>query len=735
MGSTNTGAPETSPRWGRVRGAAGYLAGAVLALALAAYTLDLRHADLRVPFNLPGDGVYYAMLVQTMLETGWVHVNPRLSAPFGLELYDFAHFDSLHLAVMKVIGWFRPNWAVILNVYYLLTFPLTAVTALVLLRALRLAWAPALALGVLYAVQPYPFLRTQGHIMLAAYYLVPLQVLVVLWLAGPRALARDESDHAWPFRSARLWVAALVALAASSAGHYYASFGCFFGLVAAAGCAPAPRGRNLRHAAFVCAVTATGFALNLAPRVAYWMEHGSNRPVSAKLPQFSEQFGLKVVQLFMPVPGHRLAPFRRLAEHYAATSPLINENVSSSVGLIAGLGFLLLLLRALLRGRSFSELDTFGRLAVAGVLLGGVGGLGTTFSYLVNPQIHGYNRLSIWLALFGLVAVGLVLRAALARVARPGWRGLAAGTAGALLLGLGWYDQCSPTFAPPHAALRAEFAEHAAFGRRIMERVPPGTAVFALPLSAFPFDNGQIGYGHLHLYLHTTGLRWSDPAMRNRRAAAWHEEVAARPPAEMLETLALAGFGGILLDVRLNRPCDHELLRAVTALCAVEPVFDGRGRYFFDLRPYAERLRQGYSPGEWDRQARATVPPVYVTWGPDWRILETGPQAPWRAWHWCLKPQAAIVLVNPCGRPVTTDLDLTLYPADEATRQVQITGGLFTDDETVSSAGAHVHRRVTVPPGRHAVRFRCDGGPRQVGPSALWFRVESLTVVEVPAGS
>ena len=116
-------------------------------------------------------------------------------------------------------------------------------------------------------------------------------------------------------------------------------------------------------------------------------------------------------------------PFRRLAEHYVATSPLINENVSSSVGLIAGLGFLLLLLRALLRGRSFSELDTLGRLAVAGVLLGGVGGLGTTFSYLVNPQIHGYNRLSIWLALFGLVAVGLVLRAALARVSRPGTSG------------------------------------------------------------------------------------------------------------------------------------------------------------------------------------------------------------------------------------------------------------------------------------------------------------------------
>jgi phosphoglycerol transferase len=138
-----------------VREAIFYFIGVVLAVTVVWFVLRLKHADLRVPINLPGDGVYYALLVKTLMETGWVHHNPSLSAPFELDFYDFPHFDSLHLGIMKVLGLFTRRWAVVLNLYYLLSFPLTTVTCLVLLRRLGLHSAVCLTFSLLYAFQPY----------------------------------------------------------------------------------------------------------------------------------------------------------------------------------------------------------------------------------------------------------------------------------------------------------------------------------------------------------------------------------------------------------------------------------------------------------------------------------------------------------------------------------------------------------------------------------------------------
>jgi phosphoglycerol transferase len=715
-----------------LREAAGYATGVVLSLAILWQVLGLKKADFRVPLHLPGDGVYYGLLVKTMLETGWVHVNPALGAPFQLELYDFAHFDNLHLGIMKVMGWFSHDWALVFNAFFLLTFPLTTLTTLVLLRAFRVPWAVALAVALLYAFQPFHFLRGMGHIMLASYYLIPLQVMVCLWLAEPRSLRRAGCESGWPFASGRFWAAVGIALAASSAGHYFASFGCLFALVAGAGCSlAARRWGNLRDAVLVCAVTFGGFAINLAPNIVYWSEYGPNRDVSAKQPEYSETYGLKVTQLLMPVPSHRLPAFERLGAKYRTTSPVMNENLSSSVGLLAALGFLALIVPAVMApGRSATGLSfaTLGRLTLAAVLVASVGGFGNAFSYLVTPQIHGYNRMSIWLALFGLLAAALVVTRAAACVRSVPVR-CALTTAAALgMLAWGLYDQTSPAFRPDYAARKAEFQKHRAYAQTVQASVPAGTMVFQYPLSSFPYDNGQIGYSHMHMYLHTTGLRWSDPSMLYRRGSVWQQTVVDQKPEPMLRTLALAGFGGLLIDTRLNRPQDLELLKTATELTKVEPIHDGGTRYFFDLRPYAGRLREGYPPEQWEQMARDVFSPVYMVWGGSWGGLEKGTAAPWTAWHWCLKPKAELVVVNEADHPVSADLRLTLYPPGPTARNVTIESALFREAHQVPAGGEKVERKLTLPPGRHRIEFRCDGEPARFPYAELWFRVDSLSL-------
>src|SRR4029077_14957701 len=111
---------------------------------------------------------------------------------------------------------------------------LTTLTALLLLRRLGVHWALSLASSLLFAFQPYHFLRGEGHLMLSGYYLLPLLLLICLWLSGERALRRAGPRSVWwdLLLSKRLWFALVISLAASSAGHYYACFACFFFVVA-----------------------------------------------------------------------------------------------------------------------------------------------------------------------------------------------------------------------------------------------------------------------------------------------------------------------------------------------------------------------------------------------------------------------------------------------------------------------------------------------------------------------
>jgi hypothetical protein len=155
-----------------------------------------------------------------------------------------------------------------------------------------------------------------------------------------------------------------------------------------------------------------------------------------------------------------------------------------------------------------------------------------------------------------------------------------------LLLWLGLADQTTRKYIPDYATEKSTFARHEAYGAAIQAAVPPGTMILQLPVSAFPFDNGKIGYDHFQLYLHTHGLHWSDPAMINRPAWNWQVQNSALPPEGLLRALVETGFGGLLVDLKMNDPKERELVRYVTERTNTPPLYDGTTRYFFDLRGY-----------------------------------------------------------------------------------------------------------------------------------------------------
>ena len=160
-------------------------------------TAGLYRADLSIPFRYQGDEVGYAAHAKTIVETGWWLTNDRLGAPGRMDMRDIPGSDTLHFAALAVLSWFSSDWAWILNVYFLLGFPLTAATAIWSFRRMGLSPAIAAAMAAIYAYLPYHFARSVEHLFLSGYFMAPPALLLVY----QTALGRSFLVPAWPERS------------------------------------------------------------------------------------------------------------------------------------------------------------------------------------------------------------------------------------------------------------------------------------------------------------------------------------------------------------------------------------------------------------------------------------------------------------------------------------------------------------------------------------------------------
>ena len=279
-------------RPGRERTAALLLYGGVALAACVAAVLVLRlwRADLRVPFNYRGDSVFFAMMVKAVIDHGWYLTNAQLGAPGVLTLHDFPQADGLHLLLIKLLSWFSADWALLFNIYYLLGFPLIALSAFAVFRHFRIAAAPACVASLLYAFLPSRLMVGELHFYLSVFYQVPLAILLALWVAGddPPLFAPAPGAGVWrstfALRRGRGIAAIATALLISGTGVYYAFFAGV--LIVFSGAWSAVERRSPRHAFAGLAITAVivaGLTVQSIPTLLYHRAMGPN-PAAATRP-------------------------------------------------------------------------------------------------------------------------------------------------------------------------------------------------------------------------------------------------------------------------------------------------------------------------------------------------------------------------------------------------------------------------------------------------------------------
>ncbi len=595
--------------------AAGYLGALLVSLTILTLVLQLWHADLRVPFCYTGDALAMQMLTKSVMDHGSYLHNEFIGAPFGSDLHDYPRADSLHFLFVKLISFFTSDYGVVYNLYYLLTFPLTTVICLYVLRHFNLSYAVSLLIAILYTFLPYHFSKFQlGHYLECCYYLVPLMAMVILWtyLDMSPFFAHDRENGRVRFRlvGGRAIAALLICLLCGCAGVYYAFFGCFLLLVSGVAASIYRKAfYPFLGSAILVATVTLAILGNLAPTFWYVHKHGANSQAVQRHPGESELYGLKIVQLLLPVDGHRVRILANLKNLYNRTAPIINENNCASLGILGGLGFLAslghLFCRRIPEGR-FQLYDALGSLNIFAVLLATAGGFGVLLCYFTSPWlpplgwIRGYNRMSVYVAFFSLFTLGLILEA-LYRFCMNKRKGslFFYASIGVLLL-LGILDQTTKGFKPDYNSLTALYDNDRDFVGRLEACLPKNAMVFVLPAVPFP-EHAPVqqlqDYELFRGYLHSRTLRWSYGNLKGREGDLWHSAAAAKPIDQLVPFLSRAGFSGIYVDRKGFADHGTELESKLRGILNITPLADARQSVaFFDMTNYNRRLREYDSP-------------------------------------------------------------------------------------------------------------------------------------------
>jgi phosphoglycerol transferase len=693
-----------------------YVVAALLCLVILIWLLKLWQADLRAPLSYYGEANYNAMLVKTTLDYGWHLDNPALGAPGELNLRDVPMGDNnLHFALIKLIGVFTRDYGLAMNLFFLLGFPLTALSALFVIRRFGVSPAPAVFASLLYTFLPYHFTRGQHHMFLAGYFLVPLMSLVALWVASGEVSCVDDGSGEFrlDLRDRRLPASVVICLLVSAGGTYYAYFGCFFLLIA--GVLIGLRRLNARYLVLPLAMIAiifSGLVANLTPSILYVRRQGDT-PIIRRQPIDAEIYSFRIAQLLLPISGHR-APLMAKLKAAFNQRQFINENDDAALGAVGTIGFLTLLGWLLLKkpdlrrveedgsGGVISHLSVFN---LAAVLLGAFGGAGALIALIVTAKVRAYNRISVYIAFFSLLTVALLLEFFARRYVTTKGGRMAFQLCLALALALGALDQFAPRLTPDYAKVRAEFDSDDDFIHKMQASLPPGAMIFQLPVVPFP-ENPRVGkmfdYDHARGYLHSQTLRWSYGAMKGRASEAWQKMIAAKPAEELIEAIVLAGFQGLYLnrngyDQRPSQP-ESEAGGIVGAPCLVSN--DGK-LVFFDLRDYEKRLREKYA-ASWDAKREEALHPLLVVWGEGCSELEGPPD---RVFRWC-SSIGELQLTNGAPRPRKVRIEISFATENEA--NVWIDGPLLTERLSVSPKPVSISRSITIPPGAHSIHFRSD---------------------------
>lgn len=481
-------------------------------------------------------------LAQAVGQSWFGMVNHSLGAPFTADFSLAFIPDDLQVEILRILMHLTNNPFVAVNLFYLLTFGLCAVTFLLLADTFKMSRWVSAPLALSYAWLPYHFTRMDaGHVFLAAYYMVPIGII---YLHRLFEYLTGSLNNYFPSSTIKRIGFALGIIAVGSSGTYY---GVFFALLAATMILLVPQlNQPIRLTAIRAGLTTlVSFLFIAAPLVRIITSRLRGlETVLTRSPEESVQFGGSIARLLVPwgvwLPT-KLRPIVLPTEFEWTISPILG---------VIGVWTLLIGIAVAMAGRSRAnnKQSSVQFIFMWALLFYTATGVSLVFAYAVDPSFRCWNRLSIVIMTLALVALGISVGSC--KKFNKMWF--------PALLVVAILSQLSPLRnsgigSEPDAISKDAFHSLQQVARVIQQNVKPGCQILQLPIMAFPEGGqvGQVGNGaHLWLPMLTSGFQWSYGAPKGTQAGDYWPKLIGESIRLPVDSAAEDNFCAIVIDLR-----------------------------------------------------------------------------------------------------------------------------------------------------------------------------------------
>ncbi|MEJ7583347.1 MAG: hypothetical protein WKF43_04505 [Acidimicrobiales bacterium] len=525
---------------------------------------------------------------------------------------------------IKFLSFFTSDYGLLMNVYFIAGFGVTAAVTFAVLRHLRFGYLAAAVAGFLYTFLPFHFYHEQSHLFRSSYFYAPLACLVLLWSMSwrerflldpdPSAQTNWRVGLLWNLRSnlRRQRVLAMVGSCVLLAGTETMTTSFTLTLLAITGLIGAIRRREpaqLLVSGALALVLAGTFLALLYPTFNFVNTYGTNERAARRKVVEQEVYGLKISAMVLPSVDHQNDVLRELGKDGRKGTRLVSEG-GQALTMLGVVGFVAALYRLVTRGWDARAGPNRRRLrpvrpgrsarrrcpADPGRHPRGHRVRSGPAEALPASQVRVWNRMVLIIAFFSSSSRPAFERLGRWISGRITWpQPLLVGLA-LLVAAFGIWDGGRPA-RRDYPAMAADFGSDLEFVARIEQRVPDGTNVFQLPVTPFPESpppGDMLDYDHLRPFLQSDGsTNWSYGSVKGRRNGDWQwRHVRDRlGPIKALPPLLGMGFEGLWVDTFGYADAAAELRDQLAFVLRVKPMVSGNGRHlYYDLRPYKERL-------------------------------------------------------------------------------------------------------------------------------------------------
>lgn len=548
---------------------------------------DIRYA--LISSKDEADIKYAEYTIKNTCEFGWYFENARTNGGAG-ELYDHSMGDFIQFSIVRLLGCFTDNVDLIYNIMYFATYFLCAVSMYIVARLLQMSRTTSAVMGMLFTFLPWHQLRLHHLFSSVFYVIVPIAVLISIWIAdgqvwGEKTVTLGKIS----INKKYTWICILV-IFTSITDVMWSAFNCY--VLAIAIFISAFRDqtaksvfRNIK----LLLLEILGTIAMYSPVLIHYIRTGVNTKAAAytRSADQAEHYGMKLINLLMPRANHRIQKLADISEIYK-NHVGENENINISLGIIVSVGFALLLFQLMKREKE-KEISSLAVLNIGTILVGTVGGIGAIVAYLV-PQIRTYNRISLYIAAYSIIYLGIISEKLREKTKKTVWITLLF-----LVTAVAVFDSTVKYDNEYQKSVIAETDSTEKFVAEIESVMPKGTRIYELPYMMFP-EGG--GYDLVDGYLYSDHLIWSFGSIKGTKEAAWQEKLSQISVEELCEQITLEDYRGIYVDLNyMNKSETYDagsFVTDMTNFLGEEPIYSEDGtKCFWNITSFSESyLRQ-----------------------------------------------------------------------------------------------------------------------------------------------